>query len=59
MKTMLILTDFSENAFRAAEYGAQIADPLHIRRIILYHAFQTVVMGTDLPVSNTQESRQI
>ncbi|TWF40523.1 nucleotide-binding universal stress UspA family protein [Chitinophaga polysaccharea] len=59
MKTMLILTDFSENAFRAAEYGAQIADPLHIQRIILYHAYQTVVMGTDLPVSSTKESQQI
>lgn len=59
MKTMLILTDFSENAFRAAEYGAQIADPLHITRIILYHAYQTVVLGTDLPVSSTKESQQI
>jgi nucleotide-binding universal stress UspA family protein len=54
MKTMLILTDFSENAFRAAEYAAEIASPLTIQRILLYHAYQTIVGGTDLPIGNSQ-----
>ena len=58
MKTMLILTDFSENAFRAAEYAAQLAVPLRISRIILFHAYQTVVAGTDLPVTNTSTDQQ-
>jgi len=40
MKTMLILTDFSEAAFRAAEYGCELAGCLGIKRIVLYNAFQ-------------------
>jgi nucleotide-binding universal stress UspA family protein len=43
MKSMLILTDFSEAAFRAAEYACELAGALHIERILLYHAYQTVV----------------
>lgn len=59
MKTMLILTDFSENAFRAAEYAAEIAEPLQIKRILLYHAYQTIIGGTDLPIGNSQSSQEI
>jgi nucleotide-binding universal stress UspA family protein len=59
MKTMLILTDFSENAFRAAEYAAEIAGPLQIKRILLYHAYQTIIGGTDLPIGNSQSSQEI
>lgn len=58
MKTMLILTDFSENAFRAAEYAAQLAVPLQISRIILFHAYQSVMAGTDLPIPDTQNDQQ-
>jgi nucleotide-binding universal stress UspA family protein len=46
MKSMLILTDFSEAAFRAAEYACQLADCLQIKRIILFHAFQPAFVGT-------------
>ncbi len=53
MKTMLLLTDFSENAFRATEYAAQLVPSLQVSRIILYHAYQGSIIGTDLPVANT------
>lgn len=56
---MLILTDFSEAAFRAAEYACDLVDPLQIGRIILFHAFQTVVVGTDLPAATVLNDRQI
>lgn len=59
MKTMLILTDFSENAFRATEYAAQLVNPLQISRIVLYHAYQSSVIGTDLPVANTANDQQV
>jgi len=57
MKSLLILTDFSEAAFRAAEYAAELVDTLQVKRIILYHAYQTIVVGgADLPAApiNTQ-----
>src|SRR5215203_217519 len=40
MKCMVILTDFSEAAYRAAEYGCELAGCLGIKRIVLYHAYQ-------------------
>lgn len=63
MKSMLILTDFSEAAFRAAEYVCELADSLHIKRIVLYHAYRTVLPATDLPpdmvdINNQQTYRE-
>ena len=60
MKSMLILTDFSEEAFRAAEYACELAAPLHIERIVLFHAYQPVmaVAGTippAVPITSDQE----
>jgi nucleotide-binding universal stress UspA family protein len=52
MKSMLILTDFSEAALRAAEYACEWVDPLQVKRIVLYHAYQTIVAGTDLPTTH-------
>lgn len=50
MRSLLILTDFSEAAFRAAEYAAELADTLQVKRIIIYHAYQTIVPGSaDIP----------
>jgi len=53
---MLILTDFSEAAFRAAEYACELAGPLHINRIILFHAYQRLAASADIagtaPISN-------
>jgi len=51
MENMLIMTDFSEAALRAAEYGCELAENLQVRRIILYHAYQTFVSGTEIPVA--------
>lgn len=50
MKSMLILTDFSENAFRAAEYACAWTGPLQIERIVLFHAYQSFIGGTEMPV---------
>lgn len=51
MKAILILTDFSENAFRAAEYVCTLAGPLRVDRVVLYRAYQTVIVGTDMPAT--------
>jgi nucleotide-binding universal stress UspA family protein len=59
MKTILMLTDFSENAFRAAEYGSFIAGPLQVERIILYSAYQSLLTGTDLPNSYVKNSQEV
>jgi nucleotide-binding universal stress UspA family protein len=63
MKSMLILTDFSEAAFRAAEYACELAGSLHIKRIVLYHAYKTTLPATDLPpdmvdINNEQIHRE-
>lgn len=57
MKSILILTDFSEAAFRAAEYACELTGPLHIERIVLYHAYQTFIAGTDVPVTNIDDQQ--
>ncbi|HLZ85972.1 MAG TPA: universal stress protein [Puia sp.] len=59
MRTLLILTDFSESSFRAAEYGCSLAGILHIQRIILYHSYSTVIPTTDIPVSDVKTNQQI
>lgn len=59
MQSMLILTDFSEAAFRAAEYACKLVDSLQVERIVLYHTYQSVVVGTDLPTNTAMTDRQI
>ncbi len=59
MKTMLLLTDFSENAFRAAQYACTLVLPLGVVRILLFHAYPTVIGGTDLPVDVSPENRKV
>ncbi|MBC9934989.1 universal stress protein [Chitinophaga qingshengii] len=54
MKSMLILTDFSDAAFRAAEYATHLAPLLGAERLILYHAYRTMVVGSDVPVPAPQ-----
>jgi nucleotide-binding universal stress UspA family protein len=43
MKTIVVLTDFSEEAFRAAEYACEIAGCLQVKKIVLYNAHASVV----------------
>jgi len=57
MENILILTDFSEAAFRAAAYACELSGKLGTKQIILYHAIQTFVTGTEIPV--VADSRQI
>lgn len=46
MQTILVLTDFSDNAFLAAEYAGMLSKKWKSSRIIiLYHAYQTI--GTE------------
>ena len=59
MRSMLILTDFSEAAFRAAEYACELSGSLQTKRIVLYHAYQTIIPPTDLPVFPIKENHQI
>ncbi|HXB95608.1 MAG TPA: universal stress protein [Puia sp.] len=59
MQSLLILTDFSDTAYRAAEYACTLARTLQPRRIILYHAYQTSVATTDLPVSSVAINRTV
>ncbi len=51
MKTILILTDFSDPSLNAARYAAGLSSELPVTRIILYHSFQPLPMATELPVS--------
>lgn len=37
MKAIFVLTDFSENAFRTAEYVCGLTGPLRIDRVVLYY----------------------
>lgn len=49
MRTLLILTDFSEAAFRAAEYACEWVDPLQVGRMVVFHAYQHVkVMAAEM-----------
>jgi nucleotide-binding universal stress UspA family protein len=59
MKSMLILTDFSEAAFRAAEYACALTGPLQIDRIVVFHAYQTTVATMDLPVATVKSDQQV
>jgi len=53
VKNMLVLTDFSDAATNAASYAAALAYQLKTRRLILYHAYDPIVVPpTDFtPVS--------
>ncbi|HVS98842.1 MAG TPA: universal stress protein [Puia sp.] len=59
MRSLLILTDFSEPSFRAAEYGCALSDTLQAGRIVLYHAYQTAAATTDLPVSAVRTNSKV
>lgn len=49
IQSMLILTDFSEAAFRAAEYACYWTKFLHTRHMLLYHSYQTYLSEPDFP----------
>lgn len=41
MQSILILTDFSDNAFIAAEYASMLSRNWNSKRIVLYHVYQS------------------
>lgn len=49
MKTILVPTDYSENAWYAAEYAARIAQKTGVK-LVLFHAFELPVVATEIPV---------
>ncbi|MFY0255482.1 universal stress protein [Chitinophaga sp. 30R24] len=59
MKAMLLLTDFSDAAFRAAEYGSNLAGFLHVDKLILYHTYRTIAEGIEFPVPSPKVSGQL
>jgi len=59
MRSVLILTDFSEAAFRAAEYVCGLVDVLQIKRIVLYHAYEVIIMSTDTPMPPVKTNEEL
>lgn len=59
MRSVFILTDFSEAAFRAAEYICSLADQLLIRRIVLYHAYEMVITPTEVPMPPVKSDEEL
>ncbi|MCF6406904.1 universal stress protein [Chitinophaga filiformis] len=51
MQTILVLTDFSDVALRAAQYAIHLAGQLHSKRIILFNAFQSLEPVANVPVT--------
>lgn len=56
MQTLLVLTDFSEPALHASKYACQLAQQYNFNRIILYHNYEVIVPGTDIPVTEDDDS---
>lgn len=42
MKTMLVLTDFSDSAYNAALYAAALTHQLEISKLVLYHSYEVI-----------------
>jgi nucleotide-binding universal stress UspA family protein len=52
MKKLLVCTDFSEAALHAANYACAFANEYNFRSITLFHAYQTVMPTTGLPLDS-------
>lgn len=56
MKNLLLLTDFSDNAYSAAQYAAQLATLWGIEKVVLYHTYEVVpTVGTEPVVISNSE----
>jgi nucleotide-binding universal stress UspA family protein len=49
MKTIIVPTDYSENAWNATKYAAHIAQKTGAK-LVLFHAFELPLIATDVPV---------
>lgn len=52
MRTMLLLTDFSDAAMHASKYGIHIASSLGIDRVILLHVYPSTTAVSNVPVEH-------
>lgn len=59
MKTILVATDFSENASHAAYYATALTLQIGISRLILYHSYDVAYQATDLPIPEPHEIQTI
>ncbi|MGJ1410661.1 universal stress protein [Sphingobacterium thalpophilum] len=56
MKNLLLLTDFSDNAYAAAQYAAKLAPLWGIEKVVLYHTYEVVpTVGTEPVVISNAE----
>ena len=55
MKTILLLTDFSDTALNAAKYGAALTHQLGTSSMILYHSYEFTPIATDIPMPEPSE----
>jgi len=55
MKTILLLTDFSDTATHAAHYACVLAQQLNIEKIILYHSYHTEAIYGEAGIVVTDE----
>lgn len=51
MKTIIITTDFSDSALNAARYAAALAKSIGTHKLVLYHSYDSVPIGTDIPTT--------
>lgn len=60
MKTMLVLTDFSDSAYNAALYAAALTHQLQIPKLILYHSCALIPpMQTVVPVAGSVDAKDL
>jgi len=51
MKTIIITTDFSKSALNAARYAVALAKSIGAHKLVLYHSYDSVPIGTDIPTT--------
>lgn len=52
MQSILVLTDFSDTAFHAAEYACMLSCQFKSKRVILFNAYQTIPAVANEPMVN-------
>lgn len=50
MQSILVLTDFSDAAFHAAQYAGMLSKSLNCKELILFHAYQTIPVVSHMPI---------
>ena len=58
MKTILVPTDFSEEARNAAEYAVKLAKEVKAK-VILFHTFQVPIPISEVPVMVISENEML